>query len=342
MTSLTHSPLPHGHDVAADAMEPVDAGDSCAGSDTDRNRDRDAQRADTQWVTWQQLIWLGMAMAVPAAWEILQHARDPKRGRLVFADRRRGRLHVAWAEAKRAPDTKRLIEDYKARDLQEDAATQFSSLGTLAGWRGYRRRRADEVVTRAGRFDDIHMRWIEVTLAWPEGVDRKVERGVLEQFNILDDRHGPTHWRAFGMDFRIPAGMVLKGTEIRPGSASLRFSDDKRLPTEVEVRRLGAADAWYDGDPQALIAEQLPKSDWRFERRPYRGRMAVVGSTRQPSTLWRRLIGRKRMRYDMVWTEGSHRILHVTTISPQRSPLEPEQVEVCDVVPASPRQEGRS
>ncbi len=276
-------------------------------------------------MAWQPVTWLGMSLVVPAAWEILQHARDPKRGKLVFADHRRGRLHMGWAEAKRPPDTERLIEDYRARDLEEDAATQFSSLGVLAGWRGYRRRRGGEVVTRAGRFDDLHMRWIEMTLIWPDGVNRPAERRILDQFAVVDDRQGPSRWRAFGMDFQTPRGLQLRRADVRPGSATMRFSDDRRPGQQAEIRRLSAADAWFDGDAQTLIREQLPRSKWTFEQRFYEGRQVVVGLTVQPDAVWRRLVGRRRDRRDMVWADASgHRVFHVTTISPAARPLEPE------------------
>lgn len=265
-------------------------------------------------------------MVVPADWEILQHARDPKRGKLVLADHHRGRLHLAWAAARLSPDTERLIEDYKARDLEEDAATQFSSLGVLGGWRGYRRRRGGaEAVTRAGRFDDVHMRWMELTLVWPDGVDRPTERRIFEQFAVVDDRHGDSRWQAFGMDFRMPEGLRLRRADVRPGSATMRFSDDRRFGVQAELRRLGASDAWYDGDAEALIREQLPRRAWTFERRFYGGDQVVVGLTVQPDALWRRLIGRRRVRRDMVWPDAAgRRVFHVTTISPARRALEPE------------------
>lgn len=280
-----------------------------------------------------RVIWLGMSLAAPAGWEILQHATRALRGKLIFADRHRGRMHLGWAEAKMSPDRDRLLEDYRARDLEEDPDTRFASLGTLAGWRGYRRQRGDESVTRAGRFDDIHMRWVELTIAWPDGVDRAVERRILESFTLIDDRRGPTTWRAFGMSLQAPEGLLLRRADVRPGVAALHFADARRLATEAQLRRFTAADAWYDGDAQALIEKELPRSDWIFERRPLGAAQAVIGRTPQPAARWRHLVGLRRHRVDMVWSAGGgRRLFHVTTVSPPSRPLEPAAFHLADAV----------
>jgi hypothetical protein len=282
------------------------------------------------------VTWLGMSLSMPADWEILQHATRSQRGKLVFADRRRGRMYLGWATAKISPDRDRLLEDYRARDLEEDADTRFSSLGALGGWRGYRRQRGQEIVTRAGRFDDIHLRWLELTIAWPDGVDRPLERAILESFILHDDRRGPTTWRAFGITCKAPEGLVLRGAEVRPGSAMLRFTDDRRLRTEAELRRFKAVEAWYDGDAQTLIEKQLPRSDWTFERQPLGRVSAVIGRTQQPAPQWRNLVGLRRRRVDMVWPdESGRRLLHVTTISPPSRPLEPTAFGLEVVEPAA-------
>lgn len=278
-----------------------------------------------------RVIWLGMSLAAPTDWEILQHATRPQRGKLVFADHRRGRMHLGWAAARLSPDRDRLLEDYRARDLEEDAETRFTSLGTLAGWRGYRRHRDDEIVTRAGRFDDMHMRWVELTIAWPDGLDRGIERRILESFSLLDDRRGPTTWRAFGMAFQAPEGLALRQADIRPGVATMHFSDERRLRTEAQLRRFSAAHAWYDGDAQALIERELPRSDWTFERWPLGATQAVIGRTRQPAARWRNLVGLRRQRVDMVWADASgSRMFHVTTVSPPARPLDPTAFNLVD------------
>ncbi|MCC7147091.1 MAG: hypothetical protein IT443_11655 [Phycisphaeraceae bacterium] len=301
---------------------------------------------------WQQVVWLGMSLRVPADWEILRHSVRDDRGRLVFADQRHGRLLLSWGKCAAPPDIKRMFEDYRARDLKEDSQSRFTDFqghpfaanatpaSHLAGWMGYRRQRQDqlhneECLTRAGRHDDIHARWVEAVLPWPNGLDPAIEQQVLSGFAVLDDRQGPAHWRAFGLELISPPGWRLKEATIKPAEAVLRFTDRRR---QAIIRRLGAVDAWYDGDAQRYLKRQLDVASLQITPTQYQGAAAVLAKAKEPAKGWRRLIGAKTTRLDLVWSNlpaGS--LYHVTTRCPLGEEVQPTDFSVTPAVPEGVR-----
>jgi hypothetical protein len=272
--------------------------------------------------------WLGLRLLVPADWEIVRHAVNPQRGRLVWVDRRHQRLQLSWAQSQTAPDPDRLFADYQARDRQADADATFERLPADTGWAGYRWLTGKPPLTRAGRFDRARHRWIELVIAWPTGYDETLETGLLRSFDTADPRDERVRWRAFGLDVQTGRDWELSAAVVNPADVSLRFRCGR---SEAVARRLGMPHIWYNNDPERFLTAELtpkkgPPPELKFAATSHRDHRGCRCDSLEPGQRAGRLLGRLRQRRDLVWECGrAHAVFQLTTFSPPKTPVQPAE-----------------
>lgn len=272
----------------------------------------------------QGIEWLGMGFRVPRHWEIVRHSVNPEKGHLAFVDRRHQRLLWSWAASPAIPDTRQLLADYQARDLETSETCRFESLEPTSSWRGYRCLDSSPEKTRAVRYDHGAGRWVEITLTWPEGLERQCEQQILDSFRMQAPAE-PQHWQAFQLSVTAPAGWTLERARVKPADVSFRFGHGRQ---KALVRRRGMADVWFDGDLRAFLRQHVPERIQDVETRTCASREAVFGTSREPGTRLKRVLKRLRRRKDLVWLDSEARaLIQVTTLAPQQDPLEPDMFE---------------
>jgi len=273
----------------------------------------------------QHIAWLGMRLAVPTDWEIVRHAVRPEKGRLVLVDRRRQRLQLSWVRTPTAPDLEQAMADYRSRDVEENPDRTFSPLASVGRWRGFRRHEEQAVLTRAGQFDPRLRRWMEVVVEWPDGLEAILEEKVLRGSGAAEPDEHSAEWRAFGLDVRTPPTWVLQEATVKPADVRLAFRDGRR---DATVRRLGAPDAWYDGDLEEFLHKQVVGAKVRASAREHNGHAACLGESRLARSRLGEWLGMGRPRLDLVWLcPAAHAVFQVTTRA--RGPaVPPEQFVV--------------
>ncbi len=291
---------------------------------------------------WRELVWMGFALAVPHAWEVLGHSTKLRRGRLLLVDRRRQRMQLSWASCESRPDLRRAFEDYRSADREDDPSCAFAATAAASPWQGYVRRDADgSAITRLGRY--IHKRrlWLEMVLSWPGGHEADVEAEITARFALAappcppalgDDEPapGPVRWRAFGLDVTVPPGWWLRKADVRPADVTFHFSDARDAAGEVRTRRLGLLEAWYDDNPHAFLQKEVGYAvDCDVRPVQHAGVNAWLCVSDEPMPRYRRLAGRGRTRRDLLWpSEAAGGMLCVTTFSPEKAPVEPTAFNV--------------
>ena len=288
------------------------------------------------------LVWLGVELRVGRDWDMLRHALDPLKGSVSIADRRRQRLQAMWTQCRKRPDMNRMIREYEKRQGKRDEEAVFEPLDEGGGWRGLHRRFEDgTVLTRAMRYFEPYERLIELTLNWHSQREGEADLpgAVMRDCRLAEAAVGAKHWRAFGLDFRLPEleatvrrgdrPRVLKPFSVRaePGDTEFRFASEVqkkggkeggREPggsrtVEVWVRRLGMAGVWYEGDAGEVLRTREPRID--FEVVQESGGVAAASVEAGPRV--KRWVGRLRHRRDRLWLDrGSDAVLWVTTLSP--------------------------
>lgn len=198
-------------------------------------------------------IWHQIGIQVPAEWECLQYSRDPAAGRCAFADRYRFRLEMNWRRFKSEPDFERMLKDY-AGSL-ESSWDKIKAV-TCCSWPGLTGRRANEAVSRYGRyFSNIGM-LVEVVFIHDQRRDAAFEARVLQTVRaVTPDGQGYQAWRAFGMDMRVPSRFTPAECVVEPARVGLRF-DGPRKPDRWIFRRYGMVDAWL----------KKPLRDWLHQQ----------------------------------------------------------------------------
>jgi hypothetical protein len=257
----------------------------------------------------EEIRWLGMRLIVPADWEIVRHSVRPEKGRLVLVDRRRQRLQLSWVRTA-APAVDRALADYRSLDLAENPARTFSPGPSVGRWRGFRRHDGQAVLTRAGQYDPRVQRWIEIAVEWPDGLDADGEQAILESFTAFADE--PNRWRAFSLDVRTPPTWTLEQADVKPADAALTFREGAR---SARVRRLGACDAWYDGNLESFLRkEAVGGAKAATSPRQHNGHPACLGESRLTRSRLGEWLGLGRPRRDLVWRcPEADALFHVTT-----------------------------
>lgn len=267
-----------------------------------------------------------MRLAVPAAWEIVRHAVSVQAGRLVFVDRRTERLNLCWRALPSEPDLGHMLDDYRQRDRQMHADAAFKDTPAVNGWQGTRRVRGGRMLSRMVRYEPGAGRLVEMIVPWPQAYEADLERALLESFQMLGGLEGPQRISAFGLDVRVPAPWMLKRASVQVAKACLEFTAGRR---RGRVTRWGAADDWYDGQPEAFVEGQLRGEAAEFQPAWLKAHAGCAARSKEPGPRWRRLAGRQRERRDLVWLcPVDHALYQVTTLFPADQPVPPETFAV--------------
>ncbi len=279
----------------------------------------------------QQVDWMGMHLELPVDWEIAGHSAHEPRGRLVFVDRRNQRLLLSWAKAPRPPDPKRLMKDYRSRELTDNPDCGFKNLPGGTGWYGYRRLDGEGSLSRAGMYDRERSRWMEITICWPgDTYDHALEEQLLRRFNSTPPDTGVTRWQAFDLDCRVPSEWALNYATVKPADVKLSFQNGK---SEVWIRRIGMADAWYRGDLEAFLRKETGIGHRRtrveFTECRRNGLRALKIRGFEEGIRLKKVLGLLRIREDEAWAvPEKNSVMLVTTFSHSKNPLPSTTMEV--------------
>ncbi len=297
----------------------------------------------------QDILWLGLRFAVPSEWQVVRHSLTPRRGGLVLVDRYRQRMQLNWTTLPGEPDLARMIEDYRAKQLEAQPEAQLEDLGGPGDWVGVTRRfrgpdsgsrgvrkkvsssrnakrdASNTVsVTRAVRYDESSGRVLEAIVSSPPEEDGLLAP-LLSSIEAVEPIDAVTRLRCFDLDVTTPSDWLLAGTQIKPADVLLRYrqADAKGRETrqELTVRRMGMADTWWHGDAERFIRRTSPKVRFMIDERTYGGRTVTRGVGVEPGPRGKRMLGLLRRREDLLWHDAvTNAVFHVVVLSwPKRS-----------------------
>lgn len=219
----------------------------------------------------QEISWMGLRMRVPPDWEIRRHGISPDAGSLVFVDRRVQRMEVMWQRPAKEPDLNRTAEHAvdAVRHTRPDTRISAHLPARLNGWQGFVYGDAPRVY-RALSYHLDHNVLVQVTLSL-DGIREKSHalcRDILSAFAVHEAPDKATHWRAFGIDCRVPDMWTLLEADVKPMDVRLKFDcgNKRRLSKACsicEVRRMGMAREWFDGDLYSFAKSRAPGKDPR-------------------------------------------------------------------------------
>ncbi|MCH8510929.1 MAG: PqqD family protein [Kiritimatiellae bacterium] len=206
--------------------------------------------------TGQEIRWMGLRMQVPLDWEIRRHGISPDIGSLVFVDHRTQRMEVRWQRPDKEPDLNRTLEHAMdaVRKAHPDVHISPRLPSRTGAWTGFVYDRESRVY-RAVLYEKDTNVLLQTTLTLDGSREETHEfvRNLLNHLTLTEAPEKATHWRAFGIDCRVPADWVLREAVAKPMDIRLKFDcGTKRMlskqRTTAEVRRLGMVKDWFDGD----------------------------------------------------------------------------------------------
>lgn len=194
----------------------------------------------------QRFVWHGLAMQLPAEWELLQYSRNPEQGRCAFADRSSFRFELSWRRVAGPPDFERMWSDYAAK-LRADGEQPGKRL-SLDSWQGLHTTRS----TRWCCFMEGQGFLVELVFLWPKNRDRAQEHDLLSSFHMA----APGEWCAFGMTWSVPADAALTTCRILPAHATVAFkvhADD----SQFTFSRQGMVSSWLKEPMESLLKRRV-------------------------------------------------------------------------------------
>lgn len=198
----------------------------------------------------QSWVWRNLELRLPPDWELLQFSRNPDQGRCAFADRYAFRFELSWRTAAPSLDLERMIADYLA--ALESEGMKEGTRRVHGPWLGLDGLMAGQRMTRYGRFIEAEACVVEAVFLWRDRRAESLEGDILDSIAPcapLED--GSRVWRAFGMQVRAPAGLVLASASALPAHAEMRFASAGAGPRAVFARR-GMVRQWL----------RTPLADW--------------------------------------------------------------------------------
>jgi len=224
----------------------------------------------------QSIRWMGLALRVPGDWHIRQHGVSPAAGKLVFVDRRVQRMEILWSRPSQEPDIARMVR-HGIEAVQNDQPNLHISPhlpGGITGWEGFSYESNPRVYRVLHYHADDNV-LLQVTLSL-DGIredTHRQARGLLSALTVAENPDRATHWRAFGLDCRLPAACVLRHAKVHPMDVRFEFDlmpERKHgfaRPGSVVLRRLGMAGDWYEGDLLAYARRRTTglRSEIRME-----------------------------------------------------------------------------
>ncbi|TVR47692.1 MAG: PqqD family protein [Puniceicoccaceae bacterium] len=225
--------------------------------------------------------WMGLRLSVPAHWELRKHGVLPEAGALVWVDRYAQRLDLRWQTVKQDPDLDRMVQHRREQLASEDPDRILSELPSgQRPWRGVLYG-MNPRICHALYSDPAHKVLLQLTFSL-EGTREEINRllrEILATVTVAEAPAAATRWRAFGMDVRVPESWCLDSAKILPMDARLTFSCPTRrrwskIKPAVEIRRMGMAREWFDGDLEAFARSRaLDAANARLEGDPSRLRV---------------------------------------------------------------------
>jgi hypothetical protein len=286
----------------------------------------------------QTIEWMGLKMAVPRDWEIVRHSIVPKSGALTFVDRRRQRLEVVWTDCPREPDVGRMVEDQRARELEQDPGAQVSMLGGLGPWMGVRRVGTDgRVTTRAVRHFPGSGRLIEAVILTKKNEPgaRELVAALLAELVAVAPASEARRVKAFGLDVTTPQNYRLLSASVKPADVTLKFVTGpaprwQPVQPVATIRRMGMADSWYTGEGEKLIRRDSPRVRFEsFSESALKKHRALLAVGEEPTSPVARWLGRGRGRRVVLWRcEAENALYEVATSSSRKQLVRPEDFEV--------------
>lgn len=280
--------------------------------------------------------WSGLRFEVPRDWWLTRYGLDPDRGSLTWVDRRRQRLQLHWVRCGKPPDLTALTLDVGARErvLSPDGrVTRFDADGPWRGWVTHDSPEPGRRTVRAVRYDVDSDRLLEaVVLEGDEAAEPGGDAaGLLRRIEAVCPPESSRRWRAFQLDVRLPEGWRLSDARVLPTDVTFTAVpvNADAAAAETRIRRRGMAEAWYHGDHERYLREQLDPAAVVLDRTAVAGWPAVMASSDASPSRARRWLGRGRERCDLVWLCPPENALYqVTSVARTGHALHPRLVGV--------------
>jgi hypothetical protein len=98
---------------------------------------------------------------------------------------------------------------------------------------------------------------------------------------------------------------------------------------EAVVRRLGMADAWFNGDVRAYLQSREPDLDFSFEETVHDGIRATRATAAVGARLFHRLTGGSRIRRELIWQcAEANSLFRVSTVGRPGTEADPADFRV--------------
>ncbi len=251
--------------------------------------------------------WLGFHCEVPLDWEISKHGIKPAIGSLTFVDRYQQRMQLGWTKCSKKPDTKRIFDDFIARDTTSFPDAVLEPFFKIKQWQVYRRVMGTAMVTRGGFFDAKNNYWIDCIIMWPHGVDQTLERQIFESISAGNKNQTTVLYKAFHCSFTVNKDWLLTETDIKPADATFTFTYDN---SRCVVRRIGMTDAWFDGDEESFLRKEIGAIRGRFFRERHNNHECTLfcGKERVFHPRW--MVGQRIVRNDRIMICPSEKSLY--------------------------------
>lgn len=201
---------------------------------------------------WKQFGWQGIAVDVPADWELHRHSGDHKAGYAALDDGEDMRLQVRWTQAKRRGNAIAEAIAHYGKSLSKTCRGQIGFEPYDAGYVPKKLRQGREL--EAFRWETDRVAY---GLGWHSAASRRVVlMEVLFSGNTEDrrqahrilrtaaecDRDAARLWSVYGFAFSTPASYNLERPDLAPGRLRFLFRESRR--SWLRVERWAVASQW--------------------------------------------------------------------------------------------------
>lgn len=234
-----------------------------------------------------------------------------------------------------------MISDYEARLKAARGMREPRRARPCPGWSGLEGLTAGVWTGRYGRYFSAESCLVEWVFVWPDGTDETTTRAVLRSTEVEPDRPDALeHWRAFGLDARVSAGLSLAACRVEPAHAEMVFADSSGRREERFARR-GMVPEWL-GEPVAdWLRGRLPPA-WEVtarDDRAVRGHQAAFLAARGRAAGLRGLAARRARAEAAAWICPSDGRLYSVHCTASRSEGPPDPTALLDRLTCCPAAE---
>ena len=210
----------------------------------------------------EEIRWMGLALKVPADWAIRRHGLSPQEGHLILADRRAQRMELHWQRPGKAPDEARTVQHGIERLRKEQPEAKVTQMPRNTGWTGFVYGREPRLY-RGVFYEPAHNVLLQVSLSLPgdRAATNQVARSVLRSVVVVEPPDRASNWKAFGISCTVPPHWKLSSAQVYPMDVRFKFDCGKisrlrKTRTTCQIRRIGMAEDWFDGDLRAFAQTQ--------------------------------------------------------------------------------------